>query len=682
MGLLMPEKTVDLYGTADSEEDFLRLCRERYARAIDADRENREQALDDLQFRVGEQWPDDIRKSREDEGRPVLTVNRTSQFVRQVTGDIRINKPGIKVRPVDDGADPEVAEIFSGIIRHIEQASRARIAYTTAADSSATCGIGHFRIVTEYSDDDVFDQDIRIRRMPNPFSVVWDEASVELCREDARWCLVTDLMPKDAFEADYPEASLSAFESAEGLDYLKDWWDDDEVRVAEYWLKVPAVKTIVRLEDGRVMDEADVPDGSVITKSRTVDCHKVVQYIVSGAEILEGPTEWPGKHIPIIPVVGEEVAVGERTVRHGVIRFAKDPQRLYNYWRSATAEAIALSPKAPFIVEEKQVKGLEAQWREANRANLPYLKYKATPEAPPPQRQLPPQISSAMVSETVAAADDMNAVTGIYPAALGQRSNETSGVAIQARQREGDVGTFVYVDNLAHSIAFAGEQLVDLIPKIYDGERVIRILGEDDTEDFVRLNVPSPEMDGAYGILKEGPGGVPMFLPPLDVGKYDVAVTTGPSYSTKRMEAADSIMQFLQAAPQTAGLVIDLLAKNLDWPGSDEIAKRLAKTIPPEIRDDLPPQPPQPSPEQMAEAAKAQADVAKAQADIQKTEVEIEGKRLDNAEKQLELAQQMGAMQELVKRTVQDTLMQVLGQQPSPAEPWPPSPVEPYEMPR
>lgn len=664
----MAEKQIpDLYGMADDEADFLRLARLRYEAAVDAERENREQALEDLEFRAGEQWPEGIRQEREEDGRPCLTINRMPQFIRQVTGDIRLNRPSIKVRPVDDAADIETAEVFTGIIRHIEHASNAHIAYTTAADASATCGMGHFRIVTEYADDDVFDQDIRIERMPNPFSVLWDPAAQKLDKSDARWCLVTDMVSREAFEEEWPDASTSEFDMKDGIETLRDWRDNDSIRIAEYWLKVPVKKTLGQTEDGRTIDITDgVPDDEVVVRERPCDGHKVVQYLISGAEILDGPTEWAGKNIPIIPVVGEEIHIGERTVRHGVIRFAKDPQRLYNYWRSATAESIAHAPKAPFIVAEGQVKGLENQWKAANRSNLPYLKYKPVPDAPMPQRTTPPQISSAMLSEIGAAADDMKAVTGIYDPSLGNRSNETSGRAILARQREGDVGTFVYVDNLAYAIASCGRQLVELIPKIYDGERAVRILGEDDSEDFVRLNVPVPGDDGQvnYMTAKRSKDGTLKLMAALDAGKYDVAVTTGPSYSTKRMESAESIMAFIQAAPQAAQFVLDLLAKNLDWPGADQIADRLRRLVPPQVLEDAPPQPqapPPPDPKAMAAMAKLEIDKAKADADITKTRAETEQTQLENAQKQIELAGQIGALQDVVRQTVEQTLMRVLG---------------------
>lgn len=635
--------------------DLLRLARARFDRAMDAERENREQELDDLKFRAGEQWEDAAAHERREANRPCLTINRMGQYVRQVTGDIRLNKPAIKVRPVDDRADPAVAEILTGLIRHIEAASDAQAAYSTAAEASATCGEGHFRIVTDYADDDAFDQDIRIRRITNPFSVFWDPAATELTKEDAGWCFVMDEMGVEEFKAAYPDANTSGWDSAELTDDLRSWMTGETVRVAEYWLKEPVTRTLWLLPDGSVVapeemsDEARATVAPLVQRERKAQSHRVVQYILTGDQVLSGPHEWPGRHIPIVTVLGEEIHVANRTVRHGIVRWAKDPQRLLNYLRSASLEMIGLAPKAPWLVTKDQIKGHEARWQVANYENLPYLLYNVDQKspAPVPQRVDPPPIQGALLQEAALASDDMKAVTGIYDAALGARSNETSGRAIMARQREGDVGTFVYVDNLSRAIGYAGRILVDLIPRIFDTQRMVRILGEDGAEELMQVNVTLP--DGSV-------------LNDLTRGKYDVVVQTGPSYSTKRQEAADSILQFVQAVPQAGGVIGDLLAKNMDWPGAEKIAERLKKLLPPGLDEEgaPPPPPPPPNPKLMAEA-----ELRAAQAD---------GQKLDNAGKQLALAAQTGQLEAVVAQLVRQQLMQILGPPDPSAQPGPMQP--------
>ncbi|NIA67785.1 hypothetical protein HBA54_04205 [Pelagibius litoralis] len=666
-------KTTEKEGAG--EDTFIKTVRKNYERAIDYERENREECLDDLRFRAGEQWAEEVKRDRLEQRRPILTINRIPQYTRQVTGDIRLNKPAIKVRPVDDGADKDTAELFTGLIRNIEQQSMASSVYVTGADNMATCGQGAWRVVTEYADDDSFEQDIRIRRIRNPFAVVWDPDSQEPTREDAKYCFVLQPYAIEDFKQRWPNASLTDFEIDQPEDWVNDWRDGEQIIVAEYWCKKPVKKKLAALPDGSIRDvtaltepelaqmqllqdamAAEAGEPSVPIRFRDVDSMQIEQHFVNGAESLEEPYIWPGRYIPIVPVLGEEVNVADRVVRHGLVRFLKDPQRLYNYDRSAAVETISLAPKSPFVASIKQIEGFEDVWDTANTENHAYLPYNPDPAAGgPPQRQPAAQVPAALVQDAQISADDMSAVSGIYPSSLGQESNETSGKAILARERQGDVGTFVYIDNLAISIAHTGKILVDLIPRIYDSERVIRVLGEDDSEDLVTINRFDP-MTGKM-------------INDLSVGKYDVAVQTGPSFSTKRQEAADSILQFMQTMPQAAQMVMHKLVKNLDWPEADDIAETFRKMAvaqgieePDEDKGDQPPAPPPPSPEEI----KAQTDAAQAEAGIAKTEAETEGVQLESAQAAVELALTNGTLQRIVESYVNQILTGSLGAQPPP----------------
>lgn len=635
------------------DEDLLRETVTRYERAAEFERENRDAAMDDLRFRAGDQWTDEATRLRK--GRPTLTINRTGQFVRQIVGDVRLNKPAIKVRAADGAADPKVAEIYEGLIRHIENVSDADTAYITGVDNAATCGMGHWRVKTQYSNDDAFDQDIRIKRIKNPMAVLFDPNATELTRVDANWCFVIQNVSLDEFKLLYPDALVSSFELSQRYDWLvnTDWWTEDFVRIAEYWKKVPVEKTLWLMASGKVIDASDMTaedeaaaqaeTGDEIMRKRTVNSHKIVQYIVSGAEVLSGPHEWPGRYIPIVPVWGEEIHLGEKVYRHGIVRFAKDPQRMLNYHRSANAEAIALQPKAPFIVTPEQIEGQEQYWQEANTSSRPYLLYNATANAQKPQREPPPQPNSAAIEAAQEAAQDMNATTGIYPPSLGERSNETSGKAILARERQGDVGSYLYVDNLSKAIAHTGRILVDLIPHIYDTPRVVRILGVDGTQRMVQINQETDQMGMP----------LPARMNDLSVGEYDIEVEAGPSFSTKRDEAAESMMNFIQAVPPAGPLIGDLIAKNMDWPGADKIAERLRKVLPPGIAEpdendpqaqQQPPMPPGPPPidpaivqavqQQQQDEAKVQAQAAKDAADRQ---AKLESQMLDMQAQQQKL---------------------------------------------
>ena len=620
-------------------DDDLKLARERYARAIDREEDNREQAREDLRFKVGDQWPEEEKRRRGD--RPCLTFNRMLSFVRQVTGDIRQNKPAIRVRPNGDGADKDTSEMFAGLIRNIEQQSHAGYIYAQAADAATSCGFGYFRIVTEYTTADSFDLDIRLKGIPNPLSVVCDPDAVELDRSDAKWWFIYSTLSKEEFESRYPKARTEDFEK---LDKGKsggytDWFTNDGIRIAEYWRKVPVTKTISMLSDQRVVclddydeaKQAEMLGAAQVVRTREVKTHKVVQHIISGAEELEDPVEWATDDIPIIPVLGEETYVDENRVSYGLIRFAKDPQRALNYARSTSIEVTALQPKAPYKLSATMIAGFENMWNTAGATNYPYLLYNSDPNMPgrAPEREQPPVPAAGLITEAQMAADDMKSITGIYDAALGARSNETSGRAINARKEEGDVSTFVYIDNLALAISCAGRQLVKLIPKIYDTKRVLRVLYDDGTEESIKANVPGVGRNGQLGVVHDPARG----FYDLTVGKYDVVVEAGPGFTTRRQEAAEGIMEMMQIlGPAAAPLLGPRLAQLQDWPGATDIATDLKKLLPPQLRDPevgpdgqpLPPPEPPPDPETVKAQAqmqilqqKHQFEVAKAQDDLQ-----------------------------------------------------------------
>ncbi len=612
---------------------------ERYTDAIDYDRDNREEAADDLAFIVGEQWPDTVKTARESEDRPCITVNRLPQFLRQVTGDIRRTNPALSIIAGDNPATEETAEIVDGLVRQIQYACDAASVYERAAEQAAACGMGWFRILTEYESDDSLDQVIRVESIVNPFAVHVDPDAKDPTRRDAEYMFVMERVPREVFKERYPKANDVEFPADGSAPYLRHWIDRDTVAVAEYWWKEPYKKTIAKLADGSTQEvEAGTkPDGAMVLAVREVEAKRVMTCTMSGKEVLDGPTEWPGRDIPIIGVMGEELHIGDRVVRSSVIRYAKDPQRLYNYARSQQAEVISLQPKAPFIGTTEQFAGLEAQWKQANTASLPYLAYNADQDAPgPPQRSTPPVASQGLASEIMLAADDMQATTGIYDAALGQRSNEKSGVAIERRQMESDISTSIYVDNLAKALWQAGRIMVDLIPVIYDAARVVRIVGADESEKSVPIN----------GVAVMNGEQVP--VNDLTIGRYDVRVKTGPSYTTQREQAADAMTSFIQAVPAAGAVIGDLIAKTQDWPGADEVAERLKKMLPPGMAND------EPTPEEMqaqqqmqamqqqmqamqqqlaeielrtkaAEAAEAEADAVKAQADAMKARAEASG---------------------------------------------------------
>lgn len=589
------------------DDSVLSVMRSRMTMAISALSGTRDSELDDLRFYAGSpdnqwQWPNDVLQTRGSSqgpvvsARPCLTINKLPQHVKQITNEQRMNRPTIKVLPVDDKSDIEMADVFNGVIRHIEYTSDADVAYDTACENQVTYGEGYLRILTEYCDDTSFDQEIKIGRIRNSFSVYMDPMIQDPAGADARWCFITDDMTKDEYERAYPKASPISTLTARGIgdSSINQWISETTVRVAEYFY-IECEKATLNLYPGNQTALTGTPEDSLLRamfgkplRSRQLDRERVKWCKTNGYEILE-ESEWAGSFIPVVRVVGNEFEVDGQLYVSGLVRNAKDAQRMYNYWCSQEAEMLALAPKAPFIGYGGQFEGYEQQWKTANTQNWPYLE--VNPDVtdgqgavlPLPQRAQPPMASSGLLQAKAGASEDIKSTTGQYNASLGMTSNERSGKAIIARQRESDVGTYHYADNLARAVRHIGRQLVDLIPKIYDTARVARILGEDGEPSTVKMN---PDQEEPVKKIM-GPGGVvvdKIYNP--RVGKYDVRVITGPGYATKRQEALESMAQLLQGNPQLWQVAGDLFVKNMDWPGAQDLAKRLQKMLDPKVMAD------------------------------------------------------------------------------------------------
>lgn len=595
------------YPSKGGSEEILTVARSRMNTAMTAFSQTREDELDDLRFYAGSpdnqwQWPADVLQTRGAvqgqtiNARPCLTINKLPQHVHQVTNEQRMNRPGIKVIPADDEADVDVAEVFNGVIRHIEYISDADVAYDTACENQVSYGEGYIRLLTEYCDEDTFDQDIKIGRIRNSFSVYMDPLIQDPTGADAKWCFVTEDLPKAEYERLYPDAApISTLMSlGVGDQSIAQWIGENTIRIAEYFY-IEYEKQTLNLYPGNQTAFSGTPEDKTLRmmfgkpiRSREADRKKVKWCKINGYDILE-EREWAGAYIPVVRVVGNEFEVDGQMYVSGLVRNAKDAQRMYNYWVSQEAEMLALAPKAPFIGYGGQFEGYEQQWKTANTNNWPYLE--VNPDVtdgqgavlPLPQRAQPPMASSGLLQAKAGAAEDIKSATGQYNASLGMTSNERSGKAILARQREGDIGTYHYVDNLARAIRHIGRQLVDLIPKIYDTERIARIIGEDGEPSTVKMN-PMQEEPVKRIVDQEGVLIEKIYNPA--VGKYDVRVITGPGYATKRQEALESMAQLLQGNPQLWQVAGDLFVKNMDWPGAQDLAKRFKKTIDPKVLAD------------------------------------------------------------------------------------------------
>lgn len=596
-----------------ADTELLATARTRLKAAMEAMDESREDELDDLKFRAASpdnhwQWPADVLATRgavtgqSINARPTLTINKLPQHVLQVTNDQKQNRPAGRVIPVDDRADIAVAEIYEGMVRHIEYISDADVAYDTACDNQVTYGEGYFRILTEYCDENSFEQDIKIGRIRNSFSVYMDPMMQDPCGSDAQWCFITQDMTHEEYEQEFPKAMpVSSLQHGIGDEGVAGWLSTKSVRIAEYFYYENEEKTLCLMQtpDGQQFPvikggkdhDGLVALGATSIKERSTVLKQVKWCKTNGYEVLE-KRDWAGKWIPVIRVIGNEFEIDGQIHVSGIVRNAKDAQRMYNYWVSQEAEMLALAPKAPFVGYAGQFEGYEQQWKTANIQNWPYLEVNpdaADPDGKPyplPQRTQPPMMQSGIINAKMGAADDIKATTGQYDPSLGQRSNETSGRAILAREQQADTGTYHYVDNLARAIRYGARQIVDLIPKIYDTKRVARIVGLDGETDHIEIDpsLPQPVQEirdpATNALIKK------IYNP--KIGRYDVAVTTGPSYMTKRQQTSDVMVQLSQGAtdPNVALLMRYFAIKNMDFPESQEFVNALKKMLPPGVLDD------------------------------------------------------------------------------------------------
>jgi len=597
-------------GRIEEAKQFLRLCN-------DSDSNNRAEALDDVRFAAGDQWPVDVQNSRVLEARPCLTINKLDAYVRQICNQQRQQRPRIKVHGMNNESDAKVAEIITGITRHIENQSDADQAYDHAFEYCVKMGWGYWRVTTDYIKDDSFDQEIYIKRIENPFSVYFDPNSVQPDGSDAEKCLVTTVVSKAVFRKMYPDADdVQGFSSRGTGDTESEWVTKEDIRIAEYFYTEREKAMIIQLSDGTTGYSDEMPSKEVLASAgitvidkRDTWRKKIKWCKLTAMQILE-EGEWAGKYIPIVPVYGQEVRVDDKHKKFGLVRMAKDPQRMYNYWATALTETVALAPKAKWLLAEGQDEGHENEWAMANIKAMPVLRYKQTDtegrQAPTPVRLQPEPPPAGVMSALQGMNQDLMAVVGIFdPGQLPQ--GQQSGKALQGQQQQADMTNFHYYDNLTRSIRHTGRIILDLIPKIYDRQRVMRIIGDDGKPDMVTINEQGQDEQGVSKVLND-----------VTVGEYDVVMETGPGYNSKRQEAVDSMMGLLGADPtlmQTAG---DLIFRNMDFPGAEIIADRLAASNPMAQIDDKSPIPPQ-----------VQMQLAQSKQQIQQLQQQIQAEEMD-----------------------------------------------------
>lgn len=637
------------------DEKILAEAKKRFKRCQQWESVWRQRALDDQKFADadpdnGWQWPNDIRSQREVDKRPSLTINKVRQHNLQIINDAKQNKPGVKIRPVGNGATFDAAQVYDGVVRHIEYISNAEQAYDTATTSQVKVGIGYWRLVVDYAGPNTLDQEIFIRRIKDWSSVYLDPDIQEIDGSDASYGFIFTDMSKDEAKEAYPKFKGKFTQSP--LSNTDGWLTKDYVRIAEYFRKVkkkdkllhfmdPATRQYSYIRESKLPDEiksAIVDDPQ--TKSRDLEEDGVEWFMIIADEVADR-TDWVGKYIPIVRIVGEESIIEGTLDRKGHTRAMKDAQRMYNYWTSAAVEHVALQSKSPYIASLRAIEGLETYWETANRVNHSVLIYNDISDdgnpVQQPQRAGDIQFPQAYITGMTVAQQELMMVSGQYQAQMGENENAKSGVAINARQRQGDNATYHFIDGLAIGIRFTGKQLIDLIPKVYDTERVIKIMAEDGVEKEVMVN---PVARQSYLEQQQRDSEKVKIIFNPNVGEYDVMADIGPSYATRRQEAWNAFKEITTGNPDLIHVVGDIMFRNADFPGADFIAERLRRLVPPQALGDAPPPELQQAQGQLQALQNTLTELTRHLADkeleLKKKDVELEGKNLALSNKDAE----------------------------------------------
>jgi len=617
-----------------SDHEIIKEASERYRDSETYFRQNKADAIDDLAFLKGDtQWPEAEKQKRIDSDRPLITINKMPAFVDRVVGEFKTKKTCIHLvstSSITDSQSKKDAETKEGLIRGIENNSNAVDIYSTASKQMIECGFGALRILTDYISPTSFDQEIKIELITNPLSVSWDSAAEKYDRSDANYGFITSYIQREIFEATYPDASPSDWSSEELTPLELSWDTRDTVRVVEYWSKETAPETLYQTVSGEVTTKKPTLKSEIVNQ-RTIQNTTLNYYKLTANTVLEHSV-FPIAEIPIVPFFGKEININGQSYIRGLFRHAKDAQRMYNYFRTTSTEILSSIPKAPVTLTATQIEGYEDIWTKAHDESVPYLLYNPDPESPaPPMRMPPPQIPSGILQEAMNYSDDIKSVIGLHDASLGARSNETSGRAIIARQREGDIGTYGFMDNADKSIKRTGEIILKLIPYIYDTEREVSIIGTDEKESTTVIN----EVEGVNPLTNKT-----IYKNDMTKGSHNIVVRTGASYATQRQEAAESMGLFIQSFPDAAPFIADLIAKANDWPYSDTIAKRLEAMVPPEaLAKTQDQEEPNPQQQQMQQAQEQQMQMQQQQMEMElkMKEMELQLKELEVVKEKLEI---------------------------------------------
>ena len=580
----------------EKERVFLELARERFKLCCDADETRRADALDCVRFRCGKQWRPDIKRKRESKGRPAHEVNRITEFLMHVVNNMRQSRPAIEIDPVGDGADQKQAQIRQGLIQYIERNSQADIAYDTAFENMCTSGLGWIRVMDDWSDWDSFNKDLFIRWVENSFQVYSDPSVALPDWSDMQFAFVVEDMLPNEFKARYKDEQIpqpNMFQGYGNEDVSKYWFPGQKIRVAEYFYIEQTEDVLCEMENGKTRLLSDLPvgmykayknrlieaeTGDDIGRTRECTVPTLMWAKITALSVLDRRT-WKGRYIPLIPVIGHQVQLDGEKLIFGMVHFAREIQRMYNYIYSTLTEVIALAPRSQWIAAIDQIEDFQAIYEKSNTDPVVVLPYKPTSTNgqpnPPPQR-VGTEVAVQGLIEALQVVDNMlKSVFMIYDASLGQRGPQESGSAINARKIESETATYNWGDNFIRSLRHLGIVVNDLLAPYYNAPgRIVHILREDQSTEEIKLMEQYQPKGEQEPITYD-----------LSKGKYSVAVSTGPSYLTQRKQAASQMAELIKSDPALFNVIGDIFVDQQDWPGKAAIVERLKKTLPPALQD-------------------------------------------------------------------------------------------------
>ena len=558
----------------------------QFDRIQSALKDERQQCLQDRRFYsiAGAQWEGPL--GEQFANRPKLEVNKVALAVTRVISEYRQNRITVDFVSKDGSTDDTLADTCDGLYRADEKDSGAEEAYDNAFEEAAGGGFGAWRLTTVYEEEGDPDDDrqrIRIEPIFDADSCVFfDLDAKRQDKADANHCFVLSAMTVEAYKAEWDEDPSTFPKDITASEF--DWFTPDVVYVAEYYRVEETSETIriFKLLDGSEerhgpddfdldpqLEETLAATGAVEERTRKIKRRRVRKYLLSGAKVLEDIGYIAGDQIPVIPVYAKRWFVDSVERCMGIVRLAKDPQRLKNMQLSKLAEISALSSVEKPILTPEQIAGHQVMWSEDNLKNYPYLLINPITDQNGNQAPSPPvgytrssAIPPAMAALLQITEQDIQDVLGNQQAGEQLVSN-VSGKAVEMVQNRLDNQTYLLLSNFAKAVRRGGEVWLSMARDVYvEAKRRMKSVGLQDEISTVELQKPTIGENGELVIQND-----------LAKAKFDVTVDVGPTSSNKRAATVRSLTNMLQVTedPETRAVLQAMALMNMEGEGIGDI---------------------------------------------------------------------------------------------------------------